>query len=223
MWNGCTRNENKIDNRTNAERKWMELYSSLSHTRTHNHLTYGVKMIQRNNIWKTTCGNKCVCWFFFLLLLLRFRWFIQCFVLAKFRMTHSSAPSLYSLSAQQSSWTGRFLSMTTLHLRKTSRAQISACMYVCVSLVCCLFIKWLSSIPCHGCVYLCVSCDYWYNTLNCLSFSVRSRKFNENVLKEVFMLMRFFFSFFSSLNFSLFSALYWALDDQPFVLSHKTQ
>lgn len=108
-------------------------------THIHNHLTYEIKMIQRNNIWKTTCGNKCVCWFFFLLLLLR--WFIQRIVLAKFRMTHThthTAPSLNSLDEVD-----EFLSMTTLHSRNThpvhrlARACMCVCWALCVSLVVC--------------------------------------------------------------------------------------
>lgn len=57
-----------------------------------------VKMIQRHNIWKTTCGNKCVYSFFFLSLSLppSNSLSVHCvFVLAKFRMTHS-VPSQYA-------------------------------------------------------------------------------------------------------------------------------
>lgn len=62
-----------------------------------------------------------------------------------------------------------------IEFKKTSRAQISACICVrvclCVSFLLFVNIKWLSSMQYYVCVcvFVCLVTIYWYNTLNCLS------------------------------------------------------
>lgn len=117
-----------------------------------------------------------------------------------------------------------------IEFKKTSRAQISACICVrvclCVSFLLFVNIKWLSSMQYYVCVcvFVCLVTIYWYNTLNCLSALPKIQWKRIKWSFHVFFLYCCCLSFSFRLSISL-SLSYWALDDQPFVLSstHKTQ